>query len=185
MESTSSSITSSGFDSASINSGSDTINSFVDQIESSGNTLYDNTAGLSDYGGYVSLALNVLFGVSLGLSVVSLATIVLMLLMKMYQLRGLLHFAWCIYVILMILCFLLAILLHPTSVIFAELCQYLEKFLSDSDFYNSAKFIDSADTKDIISTCFFPTTSNTLYDVMGLDAAMKPLNSFTAYLTAF
>lgn len=85
----------------------------------------------------------------------------------------------------MILCFILALLLHPASVIFAEVCKYMEQFLNDATFFNDAKFVDSGDTKNIISSCFFPSTTNTLYTVMKLDDAMKPLNSFTAYLTAF
>lgn len=54
-----------------------------------------------------------------------------MLLLKLYKLRGLLHFAWCIYVIIMILCFLLAAILHPSSVMFAEVCHYLNDFYTN------------------------------------------------------
>lgn len=110
-------------------------------METTGSDLYTNTKLLSTGGDYATLALSILFGIGLGLSVVSIISIILMLLLKLYKLRGLLHFTWCIYVILMILCFILALVLHPSSVLFAEVCYYLNEFINDKTFYDNSKFI--------------------------------------------
>lgn len=123
------------FDTSTLESGSSTIDGFISDINDASTTLYDNTKVLDDAGTYATLALNVLFGVGLGLSIVSICSIILIVLLKIYKVRGLLHFTWCIYVILMILCFLLALLLHPSSVIFAEVCYYLDSFVNDYEFY--------------------------------------------------
>jgi len=123
------------FDTSTLESGSSTIDGFISDINDASTTLFDNTKVLDDAGTYATLALNVLFGVGLGLSIVSICSIILIVLLKIYKLRGLLHFTWCIYVILMILCFLLALFLHPSSVIFAEVCYYLDSFVNDFEFY--------------------------------------------------
>ena len=43
----------------------------------------------------------------------------------------------------MILCFLLALVLHPSTVIFAEVCHYLDQFVNDYDFYKDTQLMDA------------------------------------------
>ncbi|CAD8196358.1 unnamed protein product [Paramecium pentaurelia] len=173
------------FDTSTLESGSSTIDGFISDINDASTTLYDNTKVLDDAGTYATLALNVLFGVGLGLSIVSICSIILIVLLKIYKVRGLLHFTWCIYVILMILCFLLALLLHPSSVIFAEVCYYLDSFVNDYEFYQQTQFIDAGETKDIISSCFFPGSAESLFEVMNLASATDPLVGFKQQILDF
>lgn len=126
LEDSSSSITDGSFDTGALTSGNDTVNTFINDIESAATSLYDSTKPIGDYGSYGTLALTILFAVSLGLSVISIICVILMLLLKLYKIRGILHFSWSIYVIIMILCFLVALVLNPAVVISAEICYYLD-----------------------------------------------------------
>lgn len=101
----------------------------------------------------------------------------------MWKMRIPLHITWCFYCLLMILGFLLAAVLHPSSVVFGEVCWYLDSYINDSTFNSNSKLISDSTTKNMISTCFFG--SGNMFSQLNLESTMNDLKSVTDQITAF
>jgi hypothetical protein len=95
------------------------------------------------------MAITIVYAVSLSAAAVIAFAIILLLgnsmylliVLKMFKARGLVHLGWCIYCIIMIIGFVLGTILNPVSVISVEFCDYLDGFLHNKAYFENSKLV--------------------------------------------
>lgn len=147
----------------------------MSNIESVSTDLYDNTSIIKTIGDNSSLFLLVFFILVVVLSFFSIVAILLALIAKMYKARCIIHFAWCIYCFLMILGFLIGAILNPLSVMMVEVCDYLDGFLTDQEFFKNSQAIAAGQSKDLMETCIFGDAN--LFKFLELDDQLSELST--------
>lgn len=169
--------------SSSLSSGKSTTSTLITSVEDAGKVLYDFTKPMEDYSSYITTALQGLFGALLGFSLIAIVSTIFLQFFKYYSLRGLMHLVWGFYVLLMILGFFIALVLHPTSAITAEFCVYLDSYVSDKVFFDSATLVKDKSTKDTLATCFY--NGGNIFSQLSLDKVINDLNSLTNQIDQF
>lgn len=83
----------------------------------------------------------------------------------------------------MIFGFMFAAILHPSSVVFDEVCWYMDSYINDKDFNANANFISDTTTKDIVTTCIFGPGN--IFLQLKLEKTMSNLKLVTDQIIAF
>ena len=95
-------------------------------MDSTSDDLCDFTKGINQIANFVTIALYVVFDLTIILSLFSISGALILSICKLYCGRFLIHFAWFLYFFLMLLGFSLGIFLNPMSVALIEVCDYLD-----------------------------------------------------------
>jgi uncharacterized membrane protein len=89
------------------------------------NDYYSQTDIVKEVGGNITLALYILYGISIGAAMSGFIGIIL-LCCRSYSGRIFVHIGWCVSCAIMILFFALISILHPANGILMESCDYTE-----------------------------------------------------------
>lgn len=118
----------------------------------------------------VGSGLTALFAVNLVFSIVALGSIGMIKFMKIKFFNKILHFSWCVIILMTLLGFLIVTVTMPLGVVLIESCEVFKLTLTDEDFFNDVTDLlfsgGSSDTKSILHTCFYG--SGLALDELGL-----------------
>ena len=118
----------------------------------------------------IGSGLTALFAVNLVFAIVALASIGMVKFMKIKFFNKILHFSWCVIVLMTLLGFIIVTLTMPLSIVLVESCEVFKLTLTDEDFFNDVTDLifsgGSSDTKSILHTCFYG--SGLALDELGL-----------------
>ncbi|KAM3144701.1 hypothetical protein pb186bvf_003308 [Paramecium bursaria] len=167
-----------------VNNGLSQSQSAVTQLEQSSKDIYDLIYPVGNFSNSVSDFQYAAYCLVLITTLSSIAAILVIQFQEKYKFRIFVHSTWFIYCLFMILGFILGGIVHPSTAVTAQACQYLDTYINNETFYNKSTLINNTNAQNVLYQCFY-TKSGNIFNAFNMSDAALFMSAYSSALRKF